>query len=338
MKRALPLAALALAACTPPLPEHRVQLYALHTLVEVTVLEPDPARARDQLAAVEAALRTAERRYAAWGNGELARANAALAARGEAAVSAELAAALRDARALGERSGWSFDPGIGRMVELWGFHRDQPSPTRPPDPAALAALVARAPSLSDLTIDGGALATANPALWIDLGAYAKGAAVDATLAALRAHGARDALVAAAGDLCALGRRGLRAWRVGIRDPAAGGVLGSLALGDGECVSTSGDYERAFEWQGARYHHLLVPRSGRPTVGLRSVTVVATRGALADAAATAGMVLGTADAVALRALGVVAVLAVRADGTLEVSRAMRSQLTLGDRTRALREVP
>jgi thiamine biosynthesis lipoprotein len=326
-----------LAGCGTGPVEQRVQLYALHTLVEVVVVEPDPARARVQLAAAEGALRAAELRLAAWGDGELARANAALAGGGRAMVGVELASALLDARDIAARSGWAFDPGVGRMVELWGFQRDDPPPSTPPDPAALAALVAAGPSISHLAIDGTTLASPDRLLWLDLGAYGKGAAVDAALAALRDAGARGALVAAAGDICAIGTHGDRPWRIGVRDPD-GGMLGALALVDGECVSTSGDYERGFVHDGVRYHHVLDPRRGVPTRGLRSVTVIARRGALADAAATAGMVAGAPDAEALRALGIEAALALRDDGSVALTPAMHARLVAEGSRRALVVTP
>jgi thiamine biosynthesis lipoprotein len=80
---------------------------------------------------------------------------------------------------------------------------------------------------------------------IDLGAYAKGYAVDQAIAYLRGVGITNALVNAGGDLRAIGRRGERPWRIGIRQPRAAGVLATLELGEDESVLTSGDYERFF---------------------------------------------------------------------------------------------
>lgn len=325
----LALLGIALGACSAP-PATRHELFALHTLVEVTLLADDPAAGRDQLAAVESALRAAERRYRAWPDGaedgELARVNAALARGERVTLSAELAAALADAQALSRASGGRFDPGVGRLVEAWGFHSDERGAAPPPDADWLAAWRDDPPGIAALDISGDTLGSPRRDLWLDLGAYAKGRAVDEALAALRARGARAALVAAAGDICALGDKHGEPWRVGIRAPRGDGVLATLALADGECISTSGDYERGFEWQGERFHHLLDPASGQPARGLTSVSVVATSGAHADAGATASFVAGGAWPATARALGLTRVLAVTSAGALQASPAMRVALS------------
>jgi thiamine biosynthesis lipoprotein len=317
------LLGIGLGACSAP-PPARHELYVLHTLVTVTL--PDDADGA-QLALVERTLRAAEARYTAWGEGELARANAAL-ARGEpATVSRELAAALQDARALSVASGGRFDPGVGRLVEAWGFHRDDRADGPPPDATWLAAWRADPPRIHALTIDGATLSSARRDLWLDLGAWAKGRAVDEALTALRTAGARSALLAAAGDICALGDKHGAPWRVGIRDPRGAGVLTTITLADGECISTSGDYERGFGWAGARYHHLLDPATGEPARGLASVSVIARHGAHADAIATAAFVAGPEAALATAAmLGSPAALLVTSSGEQRASPTLAARAT------------
>ena len=85
------------------------------------------------------------------------------------------------------------------------------------------------------------------------------------------------------------------WRCGIRDPEGNGYLGIVQVTD-SAVVTSGGYERFFEEGGQTYHHILDPRTGRPSdSGLISVTVISANGMLADALSTACFVLGEEEA-------------------------------------------
>ena len=108
---------------------------------------------------------------------------------------------------------------------------------------------------------------------IDLGGIAKGYAVDNCVALLKTRGVKEALVMAGGDSRVLGDKRGRPWMIGIRDPRRKStVVAMIPLADA-AISTSGDYERYFEADGVRYHHILDPRTGLPATGVRSVTIV-----------------------------------------------------------------
>jgi thiamine biosynthesis lipoprotein len=112
-----------------------------------------------------------------------------------------------------------------------------------------------------------------PGMRIDLGGFAKGWAVDRGVEILRALGIEHAMVNAGGDTRLLGDRLGKPWIVGIRDPRRDGVVVTrIPLAD-EAISTSGDYERYFEHEGVRHHHILVPGTGRSAAAVRSVTVI-----------------------------------------------------------------
>ncbi|HJX17641.1 MAG TPA: FAD:protein FMN transferase [Acidiferrobacterales bacterium] len=114
---------------------------------------------------------------------------------------------------------------------------------------------------------------ARPGLRIDLGGIAKGYAVDNCIAILKGRGITNAIVTAGGDSRLLGDRRGRPWNVGIRDPRRSGeVAAVLPLAD-IAISTSGDYERYFEEDGVRHHHIINPRTGKSATGVRSVTVI-----------------------------------------------------------------
>jgi thiamine biosynthesis lipoprotein len=165
---------------------------------------------------------------------------------------------------------------------------------------------------------------------IDLGGFAKGVAVDRAIALLHERGVDNAIVNAGGDLRAIGRRGDRPWKIGVRAPRGGGILAAIEISGDESVFTSGDYERFFDFQGRRFHHILDPRTGYPTLGLVSVTVVHDDAATADAACTALMVAGPErwPAVA-KALGIRHVMVVDADGRVHIGRGTEARVTILD---------
>lgn len=262
----------ALTACSPPAPLQQ-QAYVFGTLVEVSVFDAPEAQARAATAAVLARFDQLHRQLHAWQPSELSRLNAALTRGERATVSPELAAMLRDAQTYAAQSDELFNPAIGGLVALWGFHADA-APTRVPDSAAVAAWAARQPRMADLVLEGNTVASRNPAVQLDLGGYAKGRALDDAVAVLKAHGIRNALVNIGGNVIALGRHGERPWRVGIQHPRQPGTLATLDLEDGEAIGTSGDYQRYFEANGRRYCHLIDPRSGMPAAAMQSVTVLA----------------------------------------------------------------
>lgn len=126
---------------------------------------------------------------------------------------------------------------------------------------------------------------------IDLGGFAKGHAVDNSIAILRECGIEHAYVSAGGDSRVLGDRRGRPWTIAIRDPRrADEVVAVLPLED-VSISTSGDYERFFEQDGVRYHHLIDPATGRSPDGVRSVTILANDGLTSEALSKTVFVLG-----------------------------------------------
>lgn len=130
-----------------------------------------------------------------------------------------------------------------------------------------------------------------PGMRIDLGGFAKGHAVDNATAILRRHGISNAFVAAGGDSRVLGDRRGRPWTIGIRDPRRPGeVVAVLPLED-VAISTSGDYERFFELDGVRCHHVIDPKTGKSPDGVRSVTVLADDGLTTEGLSKSVFVLG-----------------------------------------------
>jgi len=126
---------------------------------------------------------------------------------------------------------------------------------------------------------------------IDLGGIAKGHAVDNAIAILQAMGIQHALVTAGGDTRLLGDRRGKPWMVGIRDPRHEDKQTVILPLVDMALSTSGDYERYFEQDGVRYHHILSPKSGHSSYEVQSVSIIGPSSTLNDALSTAVFVLG-----------------------------------------------
>lgn len=335
-RAALLLALVALAAaCQPPAPAApaepaiaRLDFTAFGSPVSLQLAGADPDRAAPALADIQAFLAVAGRDWYAYGDGELSRVNAALVAGEPAPVSPELAAVIARALDLAARSGGRFDPAVGDLVTLWGFDRAErlAATLAPPPPASVGAARAGSGTAADVTLADGVVRARRP-LRLDLGGIAKGTALARIGARLTAAGIANALVDLGGSsLLALGTRGDRPWRAGLRHPRRDAVFASLALGPGESLATSGDYERAFKAGGKRYGHVLDPRTGAPATGGVAATVVSPDPELADAAATALLVGGPAEFDGLVArLGVPVALLVTADGRLVTTPAMAARL-------------
>lgn len=126
---------------------------------------------------------------------------------------------------------------------------------------------------------------------INLGGIAKGYVVERGIDILRSKGIENAIVTAGGDSRLLGDRRGRPWMVGIRDPRKDGKVAiSVPLQD-EAISTSGDYERFFDEDGVRYHHIIQPGTGAPASGVRSATVFGPDAVTTDALSTSVFVMG-----------------------------------------------
>lgn len=200
-------------------------------------------------------------------------------------VDRDLREVLNGAETLRGLSRGAFTPAIGPLSRIWN-----PGRRRIPDPAVVEeARATVADSGLRFSADGGVELTAGTLL--DLGGIAKGYGVDQAVSALRHAGVERAIVNAGGDLRLLGGGPSGDWRVGIPDPdRPERVMAVLPLRDA-AVATSGDYQRYFEVDGVRYHHLIDPRTGYPGRLTRSFTAVLPEGTAADGVATAGFLLG-----------------------------------------------
>jgi thiamine biosynthesis lipoprotein len=266
------------------------------TTVEITVTAPDRDAGRAAIAKGFAEVERLEQVFSSYrADSELAAVNAR-AGQGPTPASADFVRLLGRSLAVAERSGGAFNPLMGPVIKLWGI----PENPRVPSAAELEALKPLV-DLEGVAVDPAAatVTLAHPGMALGFGGIAKGYTADRVAALLEGAGIRAGIVAVAGDVRVFGTRpDGDPWRIGVRRPRDGeGPLATVAM-TGGAVSTSGDYERYFEVDGRRYHHILDPRTLRPARDAVSVTVLAPDGTLADGLATALFVMGVRDGRAL----------------------------------------
>ena len=180
----------------------------------------------------------------------------------------------------------AFDITISPLISLWGFYGDHPAV---PDRESIERCIERI-GYKNLEIRNAELKKTRADIRIDLGGIAKGYAVGEAARVLRSEGVTSALIDAGGDVYAMGKKGLKPWKVGIRDPRGDDLLGYIEAED-LSIMGSGDYERFFVNHGRRYHHIFNPKTGYPASGLTGTTILYGDPVLADAWNTALFVLG-----------------------------------------------
>lgn len=191
----------------------------------------------------------------------------------------------------------TFDPGAKVLFDLWGFGAaTSDGPPQIPAESALAAARARS-GLAKFTLTGDQLARRVPGVELDFSAIGEGYAIDRMAALLAARGVQSYLVELGGEV----RVGRGEWSVALQDPRAGrdvATLGEFALSN-RAVATSGSYRNFFNVDGVRYAHVLDPRTGRPArTGVVSASVIGPDCMTADALATALLVLGETEGLAI----------------------------------------
>ena len=339
-------ALLTLTACgAKELPTYQEQGYVFGTLVEVSVYGEDEARARKAVTQVMQEFQRLHDLLHAWKPSALSDLNAAFAKGESREVTPELAGMLKNAAQLSAQSDGLFNPAIGGLVRLWGFHADEYKAALP-DEKQLAALVTAHPQMSDLVFlpsphrgegqgeRGEWVGSRNPAVLLDLGGYAKGYALDRAAELLKRQGIRNALINIGGNVLAIGAHGERAWRIGIQHPRKPGPIATLELHDGEAIGTSGDYQRYFEFGGKRYCHLIDPRTGRPVQDVQAVTILThgvRAGVLSDASSKPLFISGSAGWRSnAQKMNLAEALLIDEDGTVHLTAAMQKRLEFTDK--------
>ncbi|NQV18960.1 MAG: FAD:protein FMN transferase [Armatimonadetes bacterium] len=198
----------------------------------------------------------------------------------------EIISLVQIALDVSRESDGAFDITIFPLIKLWGFYSDS---TAVPEDEKIAECLEKM-GYDKLVIENNTLTKTDSRVEIELGGIAKGHAIVEAVKSLKESGIESALIDAGGDIYALGKLWGDYWKIGVQHPRSSGVIGVIE-GEDNAIVTSGDYERFFEEDGVRYHHILDPETGYPSKGLASVTVISTNTILADAWSTTLFILG-----------------------------------------------
>ena len=210
-----------------------------------------------------------------------------LAAQSAVDIGTELLALIRQSIEISRLTDGAFDITYESVGQHYDFRQHQ----RPDEGTVAAELPNIDYRYIELDEAAGTIHFQRPGVRINLGGIAKGYVVERGVALLRGHGITNAVVTAGGDSRLLGDRRGRPWMIGIRDPRVDGEVAiSVPLQD-EAISTSGDYERFFDEDGVRYHHIIHPGTGTPAGGVHSATVFGPDGVVTDALSTSVFVMG-----------------------------------------------
>jgi len=288
------LSTAALAACKAEASALSFQGTTMGTTYHVVALPKDGSIARADLqAAIDAALADVTAEMSNWdAASEISRVNATKAG-GALPLSPALADVLTAAADVHRASDGRFDVTVGPLIDVWGFGSGARAPQVPSE-AEIAAAKALTGQDKVLTLAGNTLTKSTDGAEIYLSSIGKGHGVDRVAAALRSFGLTDFMVEIGGDLYTAGRNEKgQPWQIGIESPVAGDrALHSVASVSNLGMATSGDYRNFFMDGDTRYSHIIDPTTGRPiTHNTVSTTVLTENAMLADAWATAMLVLG-----------------------------------------------
>lgn len=270
--------------------------FLMDTLVKITAYGPGASDAIDK--AFDEILEIQNKMTAKGETSEVISINNA-AGKGKIKVSEETINVIERGLYYSHLSAGRFDITIGPLIELWGIGTEA---AKVPSEAQLKA----ATQLVDykkvlLNKEENSVMLERENMGIDLGAIAKGYAADAVKEVLLNEGVDSAAIDLGGNIMLIGSKPDGSpWRVGLQSPfdTRGNIFATLEVVDKTLV-TSGTYERYFEYQGKRYHHILDPQTGYPVEnGLSSVTIIANSSMDADGLSTAAFALGLKDGMEL----------------------------------------
>lgn len=276
----LALCVLLLCACTKKAAPDTLELFAMDTYMTLQVYG-----GKDVLPSLSQEIGTLDRLLSATNQSSQLY---ALNRDGAAVCDPDLTELLSESLSLSERTGGALDVSVYPAVMLWGFPADD---FRVPDNAELAE------ALSHIGADhvhlSGSTVTLDAGTMLDFGAVAKGYCARKCLALLEASDATAAILSLGGNIQTYGSKPGGDWVIGITDPTGqADYFATLSLSGTRAIVTSGSYQRYFEQDGKRYHHILDPKTGRPAKSrFLSVTVVCDDGMTADALSTALFVMG-----------------------------------------------
>lgn len=288
-----------LSACSNSPAPYRSQILVFGTQVDLLIYHSNKARIQNAIGKINADFQQFHHEWHAWEKGGiLSKINDAIKANRPVEIAQSVKDFIEYSQQLSQQSNYLFDPAIGGLVALWGFHSENWQGP-PPSEADIQNWLNSRPSIADIYFEDKQLLSKNPQVQLDFGGNAKGLALDMAIASLLQSGITSALVSIGGDMKTLGfKPDEQTWIIGVQNPVNPlEADASIELFANESLVTSGTYQRFFEWQGKTYSHLLNPNNGWPVdsqKGFVSVSVIHSDATRADSAASAMLIAGQSN--------------------------------------------
>ena len=324
------------AACKQVQPVFNTRFFAFGRQVDLSFVGVDREAAQAAAKAIESDFVYLDSEWQGRASVTLGRVNELLATGKPFVAPPSILPLIGLAQQFAARSGGLFEPAIGKLIALWGFHADPVECHPPPSAQAIAALVRGNPRIQDLELDGILLRSHNAQVQLDFAALVQGYGIDLAIARLRELGIHNAIVKIGSNLRAIGDRDGQPWRIPIQRPDGGGVLALVEIVGNESMFTASSQEHSFLYQGKFYHDILDPRTGHPALGVQAVTVLSDDGVTADAAAHALFIAGPDGwSRVAKDMGIHFVLLVDNAGTFHMTPAMANRLKILDKAPNIR---
>ncbi len=307
---------------------YKSNLLVFGTLTKITLHQVSSKQAQQTFSQIENYFNLVHTQWHSWlGDGMLMQINGAI-KRGETIkIDQETQTLIELSKRINLQSNGLFDPAIGQLINLWGFNQLNDE-WNYPNEAELKRLIKSKPSVQNIKIKNNFLSSTNTDVLLDFGGIAKGYAIKQAMLLIKNNGINNATINSGGDICVIGKKQNAAWNIAIRHPNKKSLLASVKLHSGECIMTSGGYERFVEHKGKRYSHIINPITGYPVNKVFSVSVIDTNAALADAAATAISLVPSNNWFTLKnKLKVNAIIALDENNQIIISESIQKRVTV-----------
>ncbi len=311
------------AGCDSQLQLVEQRILQFGTIIDVSLIHQDRVKAEQTLVNVEKQLALYRRYWHAWEDSDLSRFNHSLASMQATTIPPSLAELIDLSHSYYRSSNGLFNPALGKLIAAYGFHGQSKA-----DQATITMIQQDMPDMLDLKLEGRLATSDNAHLQLDFGGIAKGYAIGQIASLLKQQGYQHFLINAGGDLITSGNKFGNAWTLAVQNPFGPGAIASIELTGVHSLFTSGNYQRFYRKDGKRLHHIIDPRTGKPSTHISSATVLTSDPVLADVAATTLMIDGLDSPASLaQSLDIEDYLIVSEDQKITISRSFASKIKL-----------
>ncbi len=310
-----------MSACEPEQQLYEQRILQFGTIIDITIIHHDGDKVEKAFSDIEEQLARYRSYWHAWEDSDLTRFNRSLLQSQATVVPESLRKLISLSQSYYSASQQLFNPALGKLIAAYGFHGSKDA-----DQTLIGRIQKNLPTMADLVIKNHRAQSTNPDLQLDFGGIAKGYAVARLAEQLKNAGFEHYLINAGGDVLVSGHRFDKPWTIAVQNPFAPGAIASIQLSGDHQLFTSGNYQRYYKNKNTIVHHIIDPRSGRPSTQISSATVLATDAVLADVAATTLMIDGWQNHESLASsLGITDYLIISQDIEIIVSRSLADKI-------------